>query len=159
MQSNLHRTHIFKLAVALFMVPLSAAHSDQRWVQVRESSVRVKPVFYSSAVSGVRYGDSVSVISEDNGWAEVQVKGKAGFLPLSTVTATRVVLSSKGAAKILADGSDIVLAGKGFSKEIEEQYKRSAVAARFDLVDKVERQCRVTPREVEVFVGSGGLQG
>ncbi len=153
------RAVLLKTLVAFVFLPYGVAVSEQRWVQVRESSVRVKPVFYSAAVSGVRYGDLISVISEDNGWAQVQVKGKAGFLPLAAVTTTRVVLSGKGAAKILADESDVVLAGKGFSKEIEEQYRRSAVAARFDLVDKVERQCRVTSREVEVFVGAGGLQG
>lgn len=137
----------------------SLARADNVWVQVRESVIRSRPMFLAPAVTPVKYGDAVGVVSEDAGWVKVAFRGKEGFLPASTVTPSRIVLSGKSSGKVMADASDVVLAGKGFSKEVEEQYKKSGSGTRYDLVDRVERQCRVVPAEVKAFMAQGGLNG
>lgn len=137
----------------------TGAYAENAWVQVRESIVRSKPMFFSSMVTPVRYGDAVGKLSEESGWARVSFKGKEGYLPSTTLTPARIVLSGRSSGKVMADASDVVLAGKGFSKEVEENYKRAGKGVRYDLVDRVEKQCRVNAAEVKAFVGQGGLNG
>jgi hypothetical protein len=145
--------------VLMLMMATSTTRAEDAWVQVRESFVRSEPAFFGSKVAGVKYGDRVTKSSEQEGWAKVSFRGQGGFLPSSTITPAQIVLSGRSGGKIKAEASDIVLAGKGFSKEVEESYKKQESAARFDLVDQVERQCRVSSSEVSSFLKQGGLNG
>lgn len=135
------------------------ASAEPVWVQVRESMVRSKPAFYSSSVASVRYGDQLEKISEEGGWVKVQGKKGQGFVPVTTLSEDKIVLSAKDITKIKADSADVVLAGKGFSKEVEQEYKKKGTGARFDLVDQVERTTRVSNQEVRDFVKKGELKG
>jgi hypothetical protein len=137
----------------------SVTFAEDVWVQVRESVVRIKPMFFSPPVTSVRYGDAVGKISQDAGWTLVSFKGKQGYLPTTTLTPSKIILSGRSSGKVMADASDVVLAGKGFSKEVEENYKRVGKGIRYDLVDRVEKQCRVNTSEVKAFVSQGGLNG
>ena len=121
--------------------------------------VRSKPAFYSSGVASVRYGDQLERISEQGGWVKVQSKKGEGFVPMSALSEDRIVLSAKDVTKIKGDSADVVLAGKGFSKEVEQEYKKKGTGARFDLVDQVERSARVSNQEVRDFVKKGELKG
>jgi hypothetical protein len=59
---------------------------------------------------------------------------------------------------VTADSPEVVLAGKGFSKEVEQQYKKDDASLRYDRVDDVERNARVSAVEVRQFVKDGGLK-
>ncbi len=157
----MHQIRYYYLFLLGFMllVARSDAYAENMWVQVRESVIRAKPVFFSAAVASVKYGDAVSRESEDAGWVKVSFRGKGGFLPSSTVTPAKIILSGRSSGKIMADASDVVLAGKGFSKEVEESYKRTGSGVRYDLVDRIEKQCRSNPTEVKAFMVQGGLNG
>lgn len=149
-------------ALILLNLVMGAARAnaeESAWVQVRESVVRAKPMFFAPTVASVRYGDSVGKISQDAGWTLVSFKGKQGYLPATTLTPSKIILSGRSSGKVMADASDVVLAGKGFSKEVEENYKRVGKGVRYDLVDRVEKQCRINPSEVKAFVSQGGLNG
>jgi hypothetical protein len=128
------------------------------WVQVRESRIRAKPFFYATTIQSVKYGDRLSKMSEESGWVGVRAGGREGYLPLSAVSPKVIVFSSADVAKVKADPSELVLAGKGFSKEIEQSFKREDSSARFDLVDRVEREARASSGEVEQFMKQGGLK-
>ena len=68
------------------------------------------------------------------------------------------MLRARELERVSADTSDVVLAGKGFNREVEKEYRASDPSARFDLVDKVERETRVSSSEVAQFRKSGGLR-
>lgn len=155
---HIRYSYLFSVGL-LFFGALSDVYAENVWVQVRESVIRTKPMFFSAAVAPVRYGDAVSRESEDAGWVKVSFRGKEGFLPSSTVTPAKIILSGRSSGKVMADASDVVLAGKGFSKEVEENYKKTGGGMRYDLVDKIEKQCRVNPTEVKAFMAQGGLNG
>lgn len=144
------------MALAL-TVAVGNASAEPVWVQVRESIVRSKPQYYAPGVSPVRYGERVEKLSESAGWARVSVKNIEGYLPLSSVSIDRIVLQARELERVSADTSDVVLAGKGFNKEVEKEYRSGDPSARFDLVDKVEREARVSSSEVAQFKKSGGL--
>jgi hypothetical protein len=134
------------------------AFAESVWVQVRQSMVRAKPAFYSPGISGVSYGDKLERIGSEGAWIKVQGKGIQGFLPLSSVSEDRIVLVARDISKIKADSGDVILAGKGFGREVEQQYKQKDPKARYDLVDRVERETRVSSQAVASFAKSGGLE-
>lgn len=142
--------------IALILSASSAVAEDV-WVQVRESKVRSKPLFYAPGISSVQYGDKLSKSGDDNGWASVRAGGAQGYIPVSAISRQQIVLTAKALTKLDADASDVVLAGKGFSKEVEQSFKTSDSSARFDRVDQVERAARVSTGDVQQFVKSGGL--
>lgn len=146
------------LLVVAGVVFASPCYADDVWVQVRESRVRAKPLFYATTIQSVKYGDRLSKIGEENGWVGVRAGGREGYLPLSAVSAKVIVFSSADVAKVKADPSELVLAGKGFSREIEQSFKKENTSARFDLVDRVEREARASSGEVERFIKQGGLK-
>lgn len=133
------------------------ALAEDVWVQVRDSKVRSQPQFYASSVASVRYGDRLSKSDDDRGWASVTFGSTKGYIPLSSISRQQIALSARDVSKVQADSSDVVLAGKGFSKEIEQSFKRQDASARFDLVDKVEASARVSSQDVAQFAQKGGL--
>ncbi len=147
--------------ISLFAISLlasSPALAEPAWVQVRQSQLRTQPKFYAPSVGSVRYGDKLERVSEDGGWVKVSAGSRQGYLPLASVSADQIVLSAAELKKVQADSSEVVMAGKGFSKEVEQQYRKQDGAARFDLVDYVEQSARVSPAEVAQFIKSGGLR-
>jgi hypothetical protein len=143
------------VATCVFAQP---SYADDVWVQVRESRVRSKPLFYATTVSSVRYGQRLSKLGEESGWVSVRASGGQGYLPLSALSSKTIVFSTADAAKVQADSTELVLAGKGFSKEIEQSFQRQDGSARYDLVDRVERDAKASPAEVSQFVKQGGLK-
>ena len=142
------------------MAPKAMAATEPIWVQVRNSVIRSQPQHFASGIGSVKYGDKLTMLGTQDNWVKVKTGGGAtGYIPVSSVSAKVVALSVKDAAKSKADPSDVVLAGKGFSKDVENQYKQSSTAGRYDLVDKVEKGSAVTRNEVAQFVRSGGLKG
>lgn len=146
------------LAAALLLASTPAAFAEPVWVQVRQSQLRAQPKFYAPSAGSVRYADKLERLSESGGWVKVQGQGKEGYLPLSAVSEDHIVLSSADLEKVRADSSEVVMAGKGFSKEVERQYKRDDAALRYDLVDYVERTAKASPGEVSQFIKAGGLK-
>lgn len=145
-------------SVCALIVSAGTASAEPVWIQVRESIVRSKPQYYATGVLPVRYGERVEKLSESAGWARVSVKNVEGYLPMSSVSLDRIVLRARELTTVSADTSDVVLAGKGFNQEVEKEYRGGDPSARFDLVDKVEREARVSSAEVAQFRTSGGLR-
>jgi hypothetical protein len=146
------------VATILFLFSADSLHAEEVWLQVKESLLRAEPRFYARGVAPVRYGDRLQAVSKDGGWVKVQLKTMQGYLPGSSISPKRIVLSGARAVSVEADTADVVLAGKGFGKEIEEQYRRSVSGLRYDLVDVVERSSKVTPADVAQFAKKGGLK-
>ena len=134
------------------------AYAEPVWVQVRQSMVRAKPAFYSPGITTVSYGDQLERVGSEGGWIKVQGKGVQGFVPLSSVSADQIVLVARDINKVKADAGDVILAGKGFSREVEQRYKKSNPKVRYDLVDRVEKETRVSSQAVNAFAISGGLK-
>ena len=149
---------IFVIVASIVVALVSRdALAESVWVQVRESVVRSKPRYYASGIVPIRYGEKLEKLSESSGWAFVRVKNIEGYVPLTSVSLDQIVLRARELAQVPVDTSDVVLAGKGFNKEVENSYRSSDPGARFDLVDKVEQASNVSPAEVERFKKRGGL--
>ena len=131
---------------------------EQFSVQVKESQVRDKPSFLAVVVATIKYGDQVSVLQTQDSWAEVTIAGKAGgWVHLSALTKKKIIRDNAGTqADLTTSNAELALAGKGFNKQIEEQFRRQNSQANFAAVDRMEKY-RVSQQEMEQFLKDGGL--
>ncbi|MBX7137228.1 MAG: SH3 domain-containing protein [Oligoflexia bacterium] len=138
----------------------AASGSDTIFVQTRAAKLRGQPQMWGSAVSDLAYGDRLQVLDQgsDSGWLKVRTAGGAqGYIHSSAVSTKKVILSSRtGMQSNAADMSDVVLAGKGFNRQVEEEYAR-AQGFDFSQVNKVEK-IKVNSSELAQFVKAGRLQ-
>lgn len=131
-------------------------------VQVESTRIRVSPQHWAAGVADLHYGDRLTAVSPQGDWLKVRTAGgKEGFIHVSAVTTRDLDFSVKktsysGAGNVHADPSDVQTASKGFSPEIERQYRSQNPSLRFDLVSEVDN-LKVSDREVEAFVKSGKL--
>lgn len=151
---------IIKRVVPLFLfgvISASPALAADVYVTVRESKLRSKPEFLASPVASIRYGDKLSVVKDSEPWMQVSFGGKQGYVHSSAISTRKVVLSaSKGAAGANVDQSDVVLAGKGFSSEVEKQFAATHSNLSFAAVDAMER-VKISTAELDAFVKQGKL--
>lgn len=132
---------------------------DKISVEARSAALAEKPMMWAKAVEMLKYGDVTTEISFKDGWFKVRsASGREGFLHESAVTDRRIVLQSDpDAARVVPDRSKVVMAGKGFSKEIEEQHRREPDAGNYAAVDSIERRKPVSGPEIEKFILQGKL--
>lgn len=133
---------LFVLAVLPF-VPVSDAAPQQKmlYVQVKESTLRSQPKFWSSTVAPLLYGSELTPIAaapEDKSWLKVKLGAVEGFVHATAVTNRK--LSLGGATKSInpkVDSLSMSLAGKGFNKKVEGAYA-SSKGIDFSGVDALE---------------------
>jgi len=124
-------------------------------VQVKEGQMRSTPSFLGALVAKPSYGDRVVVVEDRGAWKKVSARGVQGWMHTSSLTTKNIVLKA-GAANVQtsATGGEIALAGKGFSEEVEKQYKNQNRNVDFTWVDRMER-FRVPPEEMQAFLKQG----
>ena len=126
------------------------------YVQVKSSQLRSEPKYWASSVGSVSYGTKLNVLKEENGWMKVTTSGGTqGYIHQSAVTPRKVVLSSSSKVRS-SDSSEIVLAGKGFNREVERQYAADNSSLDFRAVNAME-SLKVSDSEVRQFMSSGKL--
>lgn len=147
--------------IATLMVSLllgGAAHAASMRVQVQAGQVRGTPSYLGSVVTTVGYGQSVEVVGAQGAWQQVRTSdGKTGWMHESALTVKRLTAQPGGAApQTGASGDEMALAGKGFNKDVEAQFKAAHADADFTWVDKMAGM-KATPGEIQRFVKDGGL--
>ena len=157
-----------RVAVALVTALLVAAAPSSVWgapaekeskvfIQVRSTKLRKDPSMIAPPVAELTYGEMLMGHGASvPGWISARdERGRQGFLHASAVTEKRVVMQGRNSKDTSASTSDVVLAGKGFNREIEGEFAR-AKRLDFGQVDAVER-LRVGPGDVAAFVKAGQL--
>jgi uncharacterized protein YgiM (DUF1202 family) len=137
-------------AAVLFAAPMS--------VIVKETQIRATPSYMGKILGTAKYGDRLEVLEKQSGWAKVSLpSGKGqGWVNLSALSTKRVALKAGDAAATGgASSGEVALAGKGFNKEVEAQY-RSETQLDYTWIDRMEGY-RVSPGEVQAFLRAGGL--
>ncbi|EGB14482.1 hypothetical protein DND132_1273 [Pseudodesulfovibrio mercurii] len=129
-------------------------------VQVRAGQLRDKPGFLSKVVGELEYGDQVDLTGEQGDWRQVKSlgDGRAGWMHFSALTEREIVLNptDKDVAAA-ADSDELALAGKGFNKQVEDQYKRQT---RLDYAKVDEMEKIVVPQKyIREFLRVGELGG
>ena len=141
------------------LVATGAWAAKEMSVQVRDGQLRNRASFLGTVTATVAYGDRVTVNQTQAGWCEVATaSGASGWIHESALTPKRVVLSSGAEdARTQSVGSEeVALAGKGFSKEVEAEYKKQNKDLDYTWVDWMGKQT-VPPEQLVQFLKQGGL--
>jgi len=127
-------------------------------VQVRSGQLRNQPGFLSKVVGNLPYGDRVDLKSEKGDWRHVSsVKlGKSGWIHVSALSEQEIVLNPTNKdVKAAAKSDELALAGKGFNKQVEQQYRKQN-KLNYSKVDEME-QLTVAQTTITKFIKTGGL--
>ncbi|MBX7144033.1 MAG: SH3 domain-containing protein [Oligoflexia bacterium] len=146
---------ILTILMVFFAEPAMGA--GKLFVEVRSTSVRKEPKHWAPAVAQVSYGEALEEISTSSGWALIKLgNGTQGYVHLSALTPRTILLSGAKAPAVEADASSIVLAGKGFNKDIEKQYFGRENSLNYSAVDSMEQRV-VASSELYKFLTEGKL--
>jgi len=152
---------VFLFAVISAIVFLDATADAQKTmsVQVREGHLRATPSHLGKIVARVSYGDQVVVLENAGVWDKVSAAGgKArGWIHHTALTSQKIALKSgKTGVNASVSQSEIALAGKGFSKEVEASYSKANKNLNYAWIDRMET-FKVSPSQMQKFIADGRM--
>jgi hypothetical protein len=144
-------------AVVLALICLASA-ADGLVVKIQITQLRKTPQFFAPVVAPLKAGDLLTKVSETGAWIQVRTAaGLSGWVHRSAVEVPRFgLMAAVGGTKTQATASEAALAGKGFSKQVEDSYKAKHAEANFAGVDRM-LQVKVSSAHVEDFLKRGKL--
>lgn len=145
---------MFGLALCLCGALALAAKVLQ--VQVRDGQIRQSPSFIGKIVGKAAYGQSVDILEERGDWCKVSVGGATGWMHTSSLTDQKLTLASGSGAAEGVSGKEMALAGKGFSAQVEADYRRSH-GGDYAAIDAMER-VSYDPAALLAFLTQGGVK-
>lgn len=145
------------LIALLVALPLFAQTQNMS-VQVKQSSVRSSPSFLGNIIQHVTYADTLHVLANRGDWANVALpNGKSGWIHASALSEKKIVLrSGSHEASSTASSDEIMLAGKGFSAEVEADYRSKNTSLNYDRLDKMEKYA-ISQKQLGEFMREGKL--
>jgi SH3-like domain-containing protein len=128
-------------------------------VQVKSGQIRATPSYLGQLVAPLNYGDRLQVLEQQGEWCKVTAPGgQSGWVHNSALTKKKVVLKAGAQdAQTAASDDELALAGKGFNKEVEADFKAKNKNIDFAWVDKMEK-FKVAPGSMQQFLKEGGIQ-
>lgn len=133
--------------------------TGQMSVEVREVFVKTTPNYVAPSAGKLSYGSSAEVTGDQGNWFRI-ASPIAGWVPKSALTSHKVTVNPDQKHGATARSHDeVALAGKGFSPQVEDEYKRNhaELARAFAIVDRVET-FGATDAELRQFQAQGKLQ-
>jgi len=143
----------FTLLASGFLSAQQISKGGTAWVSSKTAALKSSTWFFAGTKGTLQLGDQVSVLQINGNWAEVKSAGNTsltGWISTSNLSARRIV-----ATNVAVTASEVSMAGKGFSQEVENSYKTTG-NFNYDDVDKTEKNA-VSPDELYKFVADGRL--
>lgn len=150
-----------KLSLLLLLACLAAtlimAATQTKNVQFRMAEIRDTPDYLGDIIGAVTLGQKVMVLETRGSWVRIEANGKTGWLPANALTEKQVRLEGgeRDASKIASSG-EMAAATKGFTKEVETDFKARHPDISFAWIDKVET-IKIPPVERKKFLKDGQL--
>lgn len=133
--------------LAMILVALGADEQPRVvYVQVENSVLREKPGYLSKLVADggqpavFGYGTQLPVAEVQGSWLRVARGSVKGWIHESAVSTKRIQLAKGPLQRSAVSEEEVLIAGKGFSKEVEDEYRKGHVSLRYDAVDAMERR-------------------
>jgi uncharacterized protein YgiM (DUF1202 family) len=146
------------VSVCALVVAAATAGAEQMSVAVKTASLRDRPSFTGKIVGTLAYTDRVTVEETRGDWLRVSYAPKSvqGWVTKASLQTQAIALASgSAAAGTTASSGEVALAGKGFSEEVEAEYRKDTKLD-YAAVDAMEAY-HVAPEAVAVFVNQGDL--
>ena len=147
------------LLMGLNAFPAFAVEQKMMSIQVKKGEIRSTPSFLGVIVVRVSYGDRVSVQQEKGSWVKVRIPGHTyeGWIHTSALTVKKIVFNP-GAANVQpsASSDELALAGKGFSKQVENEFKEKNPKINYAWINRMEKFV-VSETQIKRFLIEGKL--
>lgn len=171
------------IVFSLLLTALLPVHAfaESLIVTVKNTSIRTDHKFYAKNKATVSYGKSLTLISTKDDWYKVKYNNTTGWVHNSAVSLKSSSGKDKknksdkpsalsGLGKKFGLGAkkqestktagysqdDVTLAGKGFSEEVEKNYRKKNPKINYKDVDWIERQTASTKTSLQ-FAKAGHL--
>lgn len=126
-------------------------------IRVMSAKVMKSPKFIGPTTGSVSRGDQLTVKEVKGDWYRVE-GSYSGWIHKSNVTEGKVALSSTpGGSGGNVNRDEVELAGRGFTPQVEQQYKEKNPNLDFSHVDAIEK-VSIDTSELEAFVAEGKLK-
>ncbi len=134
-----------------------AAKPREMSVQVRNGQVRATPSFLGQIVGTLDYGDRVQIVETQGAWQRIESGKASGWMHESALTKQKIVLAA-GDTDVggAATTEEIAMAGKGFSAEVEAEYRKQNTDIDFAWIDRMETM-EVSLKKITDFLREGGV--
>jgi uncharacterized protein YgiM (DUF1202 family) len=127
---------------------------DTLYVNVNSANLKSSTGFFASTTGKVAYGNDVRVLAVNGKWVQVRTAANVtGWIAGSSLTTKRISAQGNTAN---ASAQEIALAGKGFSPEVESEYKKSGENVNYDAVDAME-ETDIPEEDLLTFIDDGRL--
>ncbi len=150
---------LLSLALTVGLAAVAAAQ-ETLYIGVQSAPIRANPTPFAPIVATLSHGDAVTVVARQTGWLQVRsAAGATGWANQSLFQKERVVLTAGASdARTGASAREQAAAAKGFSPQVEAQYKEQNpdLTAAYAVIDRMEAG-RVSEDEVAKFLKQGGL--
>lgn len=114
------------LLILVFISGLVQLYSNDKTtyqISVRETIIREKPSFLGEVITKLPYGYEVTVLDTYGAWSSILLpEDKIGWLHTASISSEKIELTRSSREIGNTSSSEVALAGKGFNKEVEEQY-------------------------------------
>jgi uncharacterized protein YgiM (DUF1202 family) len=152
-------TGIVPAAVCLLLAAAGAGRLMS--VKHKKSYIRARPFPLGKRIKEVNYGDRVQVLGQYSSWYKVRAGGGTdGWLLKKVLTPKRIVFKASAAdVRTGASADEVELAGKGFDKRVEGEYRKRnpSVAQYFPWVERM-LAIDVPPQRMKAFLNEGRLR-
>lgn len=150
-------------AISILILILAAAlpvtvYAETVQVVVKKSALRSECRFFSEVLAMVKHNDSLELLSREGDWIWVSYNDHRGCIHNSTVTQREYSITdifAPGAGETSTE--EVALAGKGFSRKVEGEFRKKHPKLNFNDVDKVEEQT-VADDLLHNFIKEGKLK-
>jgi len=116
---------VLLMALGFFCFVATAQTQKTMSVQVKQTQLRATPSHLGKIIAKASYGARVTILEERGDWKKAAYGNYHGWVHASALTTKRIVLTAgKTSQAGSASQKEIALAGKGFSQETENNYRR-----------------------------------
>jgi uncharacterized protein YgiM (DUF1202 family) len=143
------RLFLLLIISAFTLFPAFSQSGGTRYVAVESLAVKDSAGFFSRDLGALTLGSEVAVTREDGKWTQIRAGNLSGWVSSSGLSTRRVIAAGSSVTP-----TEVALAGKGFSTEVEREYRNSGLD--YSMVDFME-QMNIPVPELQQFVTEGRL--
>lgn len=126
-----------------------------------QQQLYASPSYSAEVVGTVPAGAEVTILQESGEWSQVAYGQQQGWLPPLAFAGAKKKLDLgkllQGKAVQESKTDEVALAGKGFTPEVEADFRRQHPNLKYDQVDRIEG-FTVSAAELQAFRQEGGLR-
>lgn len=137
----------------------SGAPTKEMTIQVNQTQLRSTPAYYGSVVATVNYADRLKILETKGVWVKASNprNNATGWVHISALTSK--ILAPKSGAKnapTSVSTGELSAAEKGFTEQIEQDYRQKNKDIDFTWVDRMEK-IKISPEQSASFLREGQI--